>query len=124
MFKIKHFMDGVEADDGMRLWVEPFGLTRDLCDMCSIAHVVPAFGPPRDLWLWFDKHPDGYEYFRSRYHEHLDESDLKPLMEQLAAKAVIQNVTLLHQANDPELNTAMALYEYLSELQAYCPPEP
>jgi uncharacterized protein YeaO (DUF488 family) len=124
MFKVKHFMDAVEADDGMRLWVEPFGLTRDLRDMCWVAHVLPRFGPPRDLRLWFDAHPDGYQYFRSRYHEHLDRSDVKPLMEQLAAKAIVENVTLLHQGSDPEWNTGMALYEYLSELQAYCPPEP
>jgi uncharacterized protein YeaO (DUF488 family) len=123
MFKVKHFMDGVEGDDGMRLWIEPIGLTRDLREMCRVGYVIPGFGPPRDLWLWFDAHPDGYEYFRGKYHEHLDRSDLRPLMLELAAKATVQNVTLLHQGSDPELNTAMALYEYLSELQAHCPPD-
>jgi hypothetical protein len=29
----------------------------------------------------------------------------------------------LHQCDDPIHNSAMALYEYLTELEAYCPPE-
>jgi hypothetical protein len=30
MIKVKHFLLKVESDDGQRLWVEPFGLTKDL----------------------------------------------------------------------------------------------
>jgi hypothetical protein len=34
-----------------------------------------------------------------------------------------ENVTLLHQGDDCEHNTATALHEFLSELEAYCPRE-
>jgi uncharacterized protein YeaO (DUF488 family) len=34
-----------------------------------------------------------------------------------------ENITLLHQGDDASHNTATALYEYLSELEAYLQPE-
>ena len=124
MFKVKHFMDAVELDDGTRIWIEPLGLTDDLREMCFVDHVLPHLGPPRELWEWFEEHQLGYQYFRGRYHEHLAASGLKPALQQLANTAVVENVTLLHQGCDPEWNTAMALYEFLSELSAYCPRDP
>ena len=119
MIKIKHFMDAVEGDDGTRIWVEPIGLTRDLCEMCGVTIVFPHLGPPRDLWQWFEQHPGGYEYFRGRYHEYLGQSAVKPALQQLVHAALRDDFTLLHQGMDPEQNTAMALYEFLSELGAY-----
>ena len=44
MIKVKHFLDAVEKDDGQRIWVEPIGLTKDLVEMCSIAHVLTHLG--------------------------------------------------------------------------------
>jgi uncharacterized protein YeaO (DUF488 family) len=41
----------------------------------------------------------------------------------LATAALQENITLLHQGDDPNHNTATALHEYLSELQAYSRPE-
>jgi uncharacterized protein YeaO (DUF488 family) len=123
MIGVKHFMDAVEADDGTRIWVEPMGLTRDLRSLCRVDCVFPHVGPPRELWEWFETHPLGYDYFRGRYHEYLAHSSFRPTLQQLATAAVTDNFTLLHQAIDPEHNTAMALYEFLSELTAYCPPE-
>ena len=123
MINVKHFMDTVELDDGMRLWIEPMGLTSDLRTLCLVDFVLPRLGPPRDLWEWFENNPQGYEFFRGRYHEYLSCSRLKPLLQQLANAATRANVTLLHQGTDPQQNTATALYEFLSELGAYCPPE-
>ncbi len=34
-----------------------------------------------------------------------------------------ENIALLHQSDDPAHNSATALYEFLSELEAYCEPE-
>ena len=119
MIKVKHLMDSIEADDGQRLWVEPIGLTGDLREWCRVDHLLPEIGPPTGLWEWLMEHPDGYEYFRGRYHEHLDQSALNNPLFALARASREANITLLHQGEDPNHNTAAALHEYLSELQYY-----
>jgi uncharacterized protein YeaO (DUF488 family) len=120
MIKIKHFLDKPEADDGQRIWVEPIGLTCDLKQWCNVTHILSHVGPPRGLWQWFLMHPTAYEFFRARYHLWLGKSPYKPALQQLACAATRQNITLLHQGDDPEHNSAVALYEFLSELEAYC----
>src|SRR5947208_2396049 len=121
MFKIKHFLDAAEPDDGQRIWIEPIGLTRDLREMCNISNVLSHLGPPITLWEWFDKHPDGYDYFRGMYHEWLGKSPHKAGLQELVFLAMRDNITLVHQGDDPAHNSATALYEYLSELEAYMP---
>ena len=123
MIKIKHLMESVEQDDGERLWVEPIGLTTDLRQWCSVDHVLTHIGPPMRLWRWFGEHPEGYEYFRARYHEYLARGRRRQALMHLAAAAIQERFTLLHQGDDPYRNSAMALYEFLVELQAYCQPE-
>ena len=123
MIKVKHFLDEVEADDGQRLWVEPIGVTRDLRELCKIDHVLTHLGPPVKLWKWYEDHPDAYDNFRGEYHEHLRQGPYNDALAQLAGIAHRETFTLLHQCDDAIHNSAMALYEYLSELQAYCPPE-
>ncbi|MCC6423892.1 MAG: DUF488 family protein [Phycisphaerales bacterium] len=123
MIKIKHLMDVAEEDDGKRLWVEPVGLTRDLVEWCRVDLLLMHLGPPKKLWNWFGNHPDGYEAFRGDYHEFLNKSQYKPALQQLACAMSREDFTLLHQGDDPEHNTATALYEYLCELSAYCEPE-
>src|SRR3954453_13070254 len=78
MIKVKHFLDPVEKDDGQRIWVEPCGLVKDLRTWCKVDHVLPHLGPPKALADWLEEHPDGYEYFRARYHECLERSPYKP----------------------------------------------
>ena len=124
MIKIKHIMDAVEADDGMRLWVEPVGLTIDMRQWCAVHQIVRPIAPENELWEWFGEHPEGYEFFRGRYHEDLTRTHLMPALRQLAAAGIKENYTLLHQGEDPAHNTATALYEFLTELQAHCPPDP
>ena len=123
MIRIKHLLERVEADDRDRLWVEPVGLTKDLQEWCAVQHVLPHLGPPMKVWQWFEQHPEGYDEFRARYHEHLGKSQYKKALEALASVALREDFTLLHQGDDPAHNTATALYEYLVELQAYVPPE-
>lgn len=124
MIKVKHLMDAVEDDDGCRIWVEPTGLTRDLRGWCEVTESLPNLGPPSALRAWFERHPDGYEYFRGRYHEHLAAGPLVPGLRRLAWASEHLNVTLLHQGSDPQFNTGVALYEFLSELSTYRHPEP
>lgn len=123
MIRIKHIMDAVEKDDGLRLWVEPVGLTEDLRVWCSVHQTLRPVAPASALWEWFQQHPDGYEYFRGRYHEDLSHTRFRAALRQLALAGMKENFTLLHQGDDPAQNTATALYEFLTELQAYCPPE-
>ena len=123
MIKIKHVLDAVEKDDGQRIWVEPIGLTKDLREWCKVAHVLTHLGPPKALWDWFDEHPDGYDYFRARYHECLSNSTYKPALQRLASAQRNETFTLLHQSDNPEHNSASALQEFLSELEAWIPPE-
>ena len=119
MIKIKHFMDAREEDDGQRLWIEPMSLTKDLQEWCFVDHLLPHLGPPMQLWEWFEEHPDGYDFFRGKYHEHLTEGGLRKPLWQMAKAGLNENFTLLHQGDDASENTATALYEYLTELSAH-----
>jgi len=119
MIKVKHFLDKAEPEDGQRLWVEPLGLTRELQEWCRVDHVLPHLGPPKALWDWFEEHPDGYDYFRARYHGYLAQSRYRPALKAMAAAGMRETYTLLHQCDDPNHNSAVALMEYLHELEAW-----
>ena len=121
MIKVKHFLDAVEPDDGQRIWVESVSLTRDLREWCKVTHVLPHLGP-RELADWLEEHPDGYDYFRGRYHECLQHGPYRAVLQQLACASLGHRITLLHQGDDPQHNSATALYEFITELEAYCPP--
>ncbi len=123
MIQVKHLLDTVEPTDGQRIWVEPIGLTLDLREWCRIDHVLNHLGPAMKLWEWFENHPQGYEYFRAKYHQALADGPYRGAMVQLVAAARKNNFTLIHQGDDPEHNAATALHEFLSELEAYVPPE-
>ncbi len=123
MIMTKHFMDTPTPEDGQRIWVEPIGLTRELREWCKVGHVLCHLGPPREIWDWFAEHPDGYDYFRGKYHLALRNSPYRIALQQLACASAKENFTLLYEGDDPEHNTATALYEFLSELEAWCPPE-
>ena len=116
-------MDAVEGDDHERLWIEPLKLTRDLRQWCCVTGVLPQISPPRDIWEWFQENPDGYEFFLAVYHEHLSHSPHLTGLRQLACLSERVNITLLHQGDDPQQNTATALYEFLNELRVYGMPE-
>jgi uncharacterized protein YeaO (DUF488 family) len=119
MLLVKHLFDRVKADDGMRLWVEPIGPTKDLQAWCDVNRVMAHLGPPHDLWNWFVAHPKGYEAFRVRYHEWLSRADCLSALRSLASESQDTNVTLLHAGDDPEHNCATALGAFITELQAY-----
>ena len=123
MIKIKHFLAAIELDDGERIWIEPIGLTRDLQDWCQVTHIACHLGPPRMLGDWFEEHPEGYEFFRGCYHQQLQRSGYKESLQAMVCFSRRHNVTLLHQGDNPDRNCGTALHEFLSELEAYCPPE-
>ena len=66
---------------------------------------------------------DAYDYFRAQYHTQLRTSKYRAALLALAAASRRETFTLLHHSDDAEHNSAMALYEYLSELEAHAKPE-
>jgi len=123
MIKVKNVFEEPEESDGQRLWVEPVGLCKDLAQWCKVDHVLPHLGPPMSAWKVLEEHPDAYDYFRAAYHEHLRKGKHKPALQALADAGRRETFTLLHQSDDNEHNSAIALYEFLSELEAYSKPE-
>ena len=97
MIQVKHLLDAVEMEDGERIWVEAIGLTLDLREWCSIDHILMHLGPPKELWRWFEEHPEGYDYFRSKYHESLAASPYRQALIELVAAARHETFTLIHQ---------------------------
>jgi uncharacterized protein YeaO (DUF488 family) len=123
MIHVKHLLEPVEPNDGQRIWVEPIGLTLDLREWCKVDHILSNFGPPMQVWRWYEDHPEGYEYFRAKYHESLTNSPHRPMLMDLVAAGRQADFTLIHQGDDSQKNTATALQEFLSELEAYAPPD-
>ena len=123
MIKVKHMFDAVEESDGLRLWVEPIGLCKDLREWCHVDHVLPHLGPPLNVWKVLEEHPDAYDYFRAHYHEQLRKSKHRAALQAMASASRRETFTLLHQSDDPDHNSAAALHEFLSELEAYSKPE-
>jgi uncharacterized protein YeaO (DUF488 family) len=123
MIKVKHICDAVEEDDGLRMWIEPIGLVKDMQAWCKVNHVMPHLGPPKHAWDVFSEHPEAYEEFRGQYHECLSRSHYRPALQKLACAGMKENFTLVHSGDDPDHNSATALREFISELEAYCPRE-
>jgi uncharacterized protein YeaO (DUF488 family) len=76
-----------------------------------------------EAWKTLEDHPDAFDYFRAKYHDMLKKSPYRAALQSLAIASRHETFTLLHQSDDPDRNSASALHQYLSELEAYCPPE-
>lgn len=119
MIKVKSLFDRVEADDGVRLFVEPVGLTRDFVEWCNVHHVLSNVAPPRKLAQFLDGRPERYDMFRGQYHQWLGASKFVPALDELARASREENYTLLHTGDDAERNVAAALAEFLTERQGW-----
>ena len=119
MIKVKSLFDKAEEDDGVRLFVEPTGLTLDLVEWCAVHHVLSNIAPPKRMAKSLSQGPDHYGQFRGQYHEWLGGSKFVPALDELARAARDENYTLLHTGDDPEHNVATALAEYLVERQGW-----
>src|SRR5690349_10041821 len=117
MIKVKHLLDRIDHDDGVRLWVEPIGLTRDLRRWCEVDHVLPQLGPPLRAWEELQDHPERYERFAAEYRALLTNGPQGSAVAGLAAASAAHDLTLLHQGDDPYRNSAMVLFEFLISRQ-------
>jgi uncharacterized protein YeaO (DUF488 family) len=120
MIRVKHLFDARESGDGLRLWVGPVGLTRDLAEWCHVVRWLREGSPSAALAEWFEEHPGGWEYFRARHHDELARGGAVDRLRALGQHALTENVTLLHAEDSPVENAAVSLHQYLAELQAYC----
>jgi len=120
MIAVKSFLDTPEPDDGVRVWIEPINLVPELKEMCEVHYTASHIGPPSGLRRWFDEFPECYAEFRARYHAYLARSPYKRHLHDLAIKAGSRGkLTLLHDGDNPDQNTATAMAEFLSELAAW-----
>ena len=117
MIKVKSIFDTVEADDGVRIWVEPIGLTRDLQQWCDVDYVLPQLGPPLRVWNDLHAHPDHFGSFAAEYQAFLAQTQRRATLAQLAALSASRQITLLHEGVDSDQNSAMVLFEFLSAWQ-------
>ena len=120
MIKVKNLMEPVEPDDGDRLWVEPSGLTSDLREWCEVDQLLRHLAPSEQTKQFYVDHPEEYDAFRGQYHEELASGEFMPQLREMARSTLYDPVTLLHDDENPNENSAAALHEFLSELQAYC----
>ncbi len=116
MIQIKNLFETPAASDGLRLWVGPVGLTRDLAAWCKVDRWLKEGSPHLELTEWFEEHPDGWEFFRGKHHEALVKSGSIPLLRSLSEQAVRENITLLYAESNPSENCAVSLYEFLTAL--------
>jgi uncharacterized protein YeaO (DUF488 family) len=119
MIRVKSLFDAIEEDDGVRLFVEPTGLTKDLIEWCSVHHVLNNIAPPKRLAQTLSRGPERYADFRGQYHEWLGASKFVPALDELARASRSENYTLLHTGDDAERNVATALAEFLTERQGW-----
>lgn len=119
MIKVKSLFDSVEPDDGVRLFVEPSGLTLDLVEWCAVNHVLSNIAPPKRMTRSLEGGPERYPEFRGQYHDWLSGSKFVSALDELANAARDENYTLLHTGDDAEHNVATALAEFLSERQGW-----
>lgn len=119
MLQIKSLFDKPEPQDGLRLWVGPIGLTKDLAQWCNVDRWLKEGSPTAVLGQWFEEHPQGWDYFRGMHHEELNRNGYVRELRSLSLRSSKENVTLLYGETNPEQNSAVSLYEYLVELQAY-----
>jgi len=84
VIRVKNLFDQVEPDDGVRLFVEPTGLTLDLVEWCAVHHVLNNIAPPKRMLRSLEGGPDRYPEFRGQYHDWLSGSKFGPALDELA----------------------------------------
>jgi uncharacterized protein YeaO (DUF488 family) len=116
MIKVKYLLDPVDPDDGQRIWVERYGLTKDLQEWCQVDHVITEVAPSPALLYHLERDPDGFHVFRKAYASELHNSAWRDPLEKLALASRSGNLTLVHTSNDVDRNGAVALCQYLNEI--------
>jgi uncharacterized protein YeaO (DUF488 family) len=102
-------------DDGYRILVDrlwPRGLSKSDAEIDAWLRDI---APSNELRRWFGHRPKRWDVFKSRYFQELAKKE-KILDEILAKEASIATVTLLYSTKELQYNNAVALKEYLENL--------
>jgi uncharacterized protein YeaO (DUF488 family) len=102
-------------DGGRRVLVDrvwPRGVARDAL---GAGRWLRELAPSDGLRRWFGHRPERWEEFRRRYREELREPERGRLLDELAAMAREEPVTLLFGAKDRAHNQAVVIMEALED---------
>jgi uncharacterized protein YeaO (DUF488 family) len=107
----KRAYDRPSSKDGIRILVDrlwPRGLRKDAAALDLWAKDL---APTTSLRKWFDHRPERFAEFKRRYRGELESNPAVPDVLRRIGKA---KVSLLYAAEDPAINHAVVLAEFLS----------
>jgi len=115
MIKCKSIYQPPSVDDGERIFVDrlwPEGLsTRQAAIHNWLQEVAPSY----ELWRYHFS-PDNWTEYRRLYWQELSENTLRPLLLEQKGKSQNSSLTLLYGTDHALYNNAVALKEYLENL--------
>lgn len=115
MIKSKSIYHDPSPEDGERFFVDrlwPEGVTtRGAALSAWLLELAPSY----ELWR-FRFSPENWEEYRTLYRLELSQKMLRPLLRQLQEKSSKSTVTLLYGTPSESHNNAVALKEYLENL--------
>jgi len=117
MIKCKSIYQPPEPEDGERIFVDrlwPEGVTtRD----SALTQWLQELAPSYELWR-YNFSPDKWAEYRRLYWQELSQKSLHPVLRQLKEKSENTTITLLFGTKDDLHNNAVALKEYLENINA------
>lgn len=114
MLQIKRIYDAPAASDGYRVLVDrlwPRGVSKK---RAALNLWLKEIAPSPKLRTWFGHQPAKFKEFERRYTTELQSNEVVPQLEALLAKHA--HVTLLYGAKDPQINHAVVLQKFLSDI--------
>lgn len=114
MVKIKRVYEDPDPGDGVRVLVDriwPRGVSKE---RAAVERWEKDLAPSDELRRWFGHEPERWQEFRTRYLRELEEK--RRLLEDVAALAGKQGITLLFAARDERHNNAVVLKELIERL--------
>jgi uncharacterized protein YeaO (DUF488 family) len=115
--RLKRAWDEASPDDGRRVLVDrlwPRGVSKE---DARLDDWKKELAPSDGLRHWFDHDPAKWGEFRRRYRAELKAEDKTRAMQELADRAEQGDVTLVYAAKDREHNNAVALRDFIANLQ-------
>jgi uncharacterized protein YeaO (DUF488 family) len=117
MLRIKRVYEDPSPGDGQRVLVDrlwPRGLSKDEVQLDEWAKDL---APSDELRKWFGHDSLKWGKFRQRYRAELKADGKAEKLRELADKAKRDKVTLLYAAKDERMNNAVALKDFIENMQ-------
>lgn len=112
---VKRVYEPATPSDGQRVLVDrvwPRGVTKE---KAALTLWLKDIAPSDGLRKWFDHRPERWEEFQKRYQSEL--ADRQEPLRELANLLEHGRVTLLYGTHEERYNNAVALAEYLKEIE-------